>query len=124
MYIRWQSRERSTPAFGRGQSDVHWRAILVENVRVYGKPRQQHIAYVAGFTESAVAIPIQRLYVWDRVTERLDHLGSRISREDRRRIEAALSVKIGKRPTAEQRAKLEEERDKRLASLANRLAKL
>ena len=81
MYIRWQSRERRSPQFGRGKQlhrkwdhkrqradyayarkgtskqDIHWRAILVENERVNGKPTQRHIAYLVGFTESAIAIP-------------------------------------------------------------------
>src|SRR5262245_24497883 len=83
MYVRWQSRKRRKPQFGRhgktirsarrygeriiasastGKQDRHWRAILVENVRVDGKPTQRHVAYLAGFTESALAIPAQQYF--------------------------------------------------------------
>src|SRR5262245_65414217 len=131
MYIRWQSRKRRRPAFGRwgkqlgrgrqwrdriytrkgtSKQDIHWRAILVENTRVKGKPTQRHIAYLAGFTDSAVAIPAQQRFLWDRIAERLDSLGNRISREDRKRIEATLIKKIGKPPTKAQRAKLDRQR--------------
>jgi hypothetical protein len=110
MYLRWQSRKRSTPEFGYGEGDTHWRAILVENTRVDGKPRQQHIAYLAGFTESAVAAPAQQRYLWDRIVERLNQLANRISPEDRRSIEAALIEKIGKPPTKAQREALDRRR--------------
>jgi hypothetical protein len=33
---------------------VHWRAVLVENKRVNGRPKQGHVAYVVGLTESAL----------------------------------------------------------------------
>ena len=57
-------------------------------LRVNGKPVQKHIAYLAGFTESAVAIPAQQWYLWEHIEERLDQLGNQISQHDRRRIEA------------------------------------
>jgi hypothetical protein len=41
MYIRWQTRR-------------HRAIILVENVRVDGRPRQKHVAYLAGFDERRV----------------------------------------------------------------------
>jgi hypothetical protein len=76
MYIRWQSRKRRFPQFGRwgkrvrgerklaytregtSKQDVHWSAILVENVRIDGKPTQRHVAYLAGFTDSASLFPL------------------------------------------------------------------
>jgi hypothetical protein len=128
MYIRWQSRKRRLPQFGRwgkrvrgeqrlaytSKQDVHWSAILVENVRIDGKPTQRHVAYLAGFTDSALVIPAQQRFLWDRIKERLDDLGDRISREDRRRIEITLIEKIGKPPTKAQRAKLDRERKRLL----------
>jgi hypothetical protein len=121
MYVRWQSRKRRVPKFGdygkqlrsgrdyaytrEGsiEQDIHWRAILVESVRVDGKPRQRHIAYLAGFTESAVAIPAQQRFLWDHIKEQLDRLHNRISPEDRKRIEAIMVARIGKPPTKAQR---------------------
>jgi hypothetical protein len=38
------------------EPDVHWAAIIVESVRVDGKPTQRHVAYLGGITESAIAI--------------------------------------------------------------------
>jgi hypothetical protein len=104
MYLRWQSRKRRRAEFGRryGQSDVHWAAVIVENTRVDGKPTQRHVAYLAGFTESAVAIPAQQR------ASILSH---------RNRIKAALSKKIGKPPTKKQREQLD-----RFDRLGNRIS--
>ena len=78
--------------------DIHWRAIIVEPVHVDGKPRQRHIAYLVGFTESAIKIPTQRCFIWDAVSARLDQLGNQIVAADRKRIEAAIAEKVP-RPT-------------------------
>jgi hypothetical protein len=100
MYIRWQSRKRRRPQFGCwGEQDIHWRAILVQNVRIDGRATQQHITYLAGFRESAVAIPAQQRFLWERIEQQLDRVHNRISAEDRKKIEAALIKKIGKPPT-------------------------
>jgi len=124
MYVRWQSRKRQSPAFGgwveivrdakgkpvrnkRGSflrtrkradgsigQDVHWRAILVENLRVDGQPRQRHIAMLASITEAEIGMNVRHRYFWDDVHERLDRLGNRISIDDRRKIEAAVAIKV------------------------------
>ena len=125
MYVVWQSRERLTAAFGPlGKRDRHWRAILVEAVQVPGKTEHRHIAYLVGFTESALAIREQQRFIWDQIRQRLDQLRKRISREDRHRIEAALIEKIGKPPTKAQRAKLDRARKRWLGKLAKSRAKL
>jgi hypothetical protein len=92
---------RSTPAFTRrladgtsGGQDVRWKASLVENVRVNGKPQQHHIAFLGGIAESGMAIVHQRRYFWDKVYERLDRLANRISLEQRRQIEAAIAARV------------------------------
>jgi hypothetical protein len=107
MFIRWQSRQRRRAKFGRSLNDTHWRAVLVESVRVDGKPRQRHIAYLVGFTESAARIAAQRRFLWGRIEKRLKRLGKRISAKDRKAIMVALIKKIGKPPTKAQRAKLD-----------------
>jgi hypothetical protein len=100
MFVRWQSRQRKHATFGSPyRSDTHWRAILVENTRVNGKPTQRHIAYLAGFTESAIEIDAQRCHLWDHISERLDRLSNQITPEDREKIEAAIALKV-QRPTA------------------------
>src|SRR5271154_5364928 len=91
MYVRWQSRKRKHPNFGtwrwandrlcqlyrhdneeEWRQDVAWRAILVENTRVGGKPKQRHIAYLASFTESQVGAESQRIWIWQAISARLD----------------------------------------------------
>jgi hypothetical protein len=117
MFIRWQSRKRRIPKFGRygkqlrsrsgyayerfgkSEQDVHWSAIIIESVRVGGKPRQRHVAYLGGITESAINIGAQRAWFWVNVMQRLDGLANRVSKDDRERIEAAVGKKVP-RPTA------------------------
>jgi hypothetical protein len=112
MFVRWQSRKRRRPAFGgwgerikRGydwaytrpgtsEQDKHWRATVVESVRVNGRPTQLHVAYLGGITESAIEIDAQRAWFWDEVKRRIDRLANRVSVEDRERIEAAVAAKV------------------------------
>jgi hypothetical protein len=121
MFVRWQSRKRQRPIFGRAhkhvwergqyshtvfsdvepprwQQDVAWYAILVEAVRSDGQPRQRHVAYLGSITESALSIVAQRHYFWEEASKRLDALGNRVRREDRGKIEAALAARVP-RPT-------------------------
>ena len=77
-----------------------------------------HIAYLAGFTESAVAIPTQQRFLWERIEKRFKRLlGNRISPKDRKRIEAVLIAKIGKPPTKAQRAALDRKRERLLTGM-------
>jgi hypothetical protein len=101
MYVRWQSRKRRQSRYGdwRHHPDIHWSAILVENTRVDGKPIQRHIAYLAGFTKSAIKIMAQRCHLWDHIDDRLDRLGNQITTDDRTKIEATLAERVP-RPTA------------------------
>jgi hypothetical protein len=113
MYVRWQKHKRRRPQFWRKDgptSDIHWSAVIVENERVKGKPTQKHIAYLAGFTESAVATPTQQAFLWRRIKERLDSLANRVSPEQRKRIEATMTAKIGRPPTKRQRDKINRRR--------------
>jgi hypothetical protein len=96
MFVRWISRARRT---GWEGPDVHHRAILIEAVRIDGKPRQRHIAYLIGFTESRART--HRVNIWDEIAERLDKLGERIT-TDRKKIEAAVAMRLP-RPTAAER---------------------
>ena len=55
MFVRWQSRvraERNDWAL-REVGDITWNAILVESVRVDGKPRQNHVAYLGSLLDEA-----------------------------------------------------------------------
>ena len=121
MNLRWQSRKRGRPESGpygdyikdrrgrkmydergcyhflrgdTGTQDVHWAAIVVESVRIDDQPRQRHVAYLAGITESRAVTVHQRRYFWDEVLDGLDRLGNRMSVEDRKRIETAIGLKV------------------------------
>jgi hypothetical protein len=108
MFVRWQSRSRRHSVFGPwGTADTHWRAILVEAVRVDGKPTQRHIAYLGGVTESALAIPFQQHYFWENVEEVLDRL--QLKPAERNKIVAAVAKKAGPPPTPKQRKQLDRE---------------
>jgi hypothetical protein len=118
MFIRWQSRKRQRRQCGSPRApvdDTHWRAILVECVRVDGKPRQRHVAYIVGFTESAAASLPHRRYIWDRADERLDRLHNRLSSQERKRIEKDLTKKLGRQPSKAERAR----QDHKLAEILN-----
>lgn len=118
MFIRWQTRKRNHANYGNyWRSDVTWFAILVEAIRVDGKPRQKHVAYLGSFTESQLALPSQRVWMWDGMTERLDRLDNRIAREDRKSIEAALAKRLGPRPTKRQREAAQRRSDRVMREL-------
>jgi hypothetical protein len=85
------TRRRADGSVGQ---DARWTAVIVESVRIDGKPRQQHVAWLASITESRIEVDHQRRYYWDAVYERRDQLGNRISIDDRRRIEAAVARKV------------------------------
>jgi hypothetical protein len=95
MFVRWQRRKRRSRAFGLGRgADIHWAAILAESTRIHGRPRQQHIAYLGGITNSAIEIVAQRALFWQEVGQRLDNLANRTSNKDRMRIEEAIAKKV------------------------------
>jgi hypothetical protein len=96
MYVRWQSRSKTTPIYLGYKPDVHWRAILVAAVRVKGEtnPRQQHVAYLGGITERAIENIHQCGYFWSGLLGKLDELGKRISPDDRRAIIASVAKRV------------------------------
>jgi hypothetical protein len=136
MYLRWQSRKRNRPDIGHygdvirdaegyaalrdrrggvlrtcrdtGTQDVRWAAIIVESVRIDGKPRQRHVAYLASTTESRIAVVHQRRYFWDEVLDGLDRLMNRMSIEDRTRVEAAIALKVPRLTREEHEASVKE----------------
>jgi hypothetical protein len=94
MFLRWQKRKRRSRAFGGRGNDTHWAAILAESARVDGEPRQRHIAYLGGITDSAIEVAAQRAFFWQEVTQLLDHLANRVLKDDRAQIEEAIAEKV------------------------------
>jgi hypothetical protein len=94
MFVRWQLyKSQARNRHRRAHNDKHarLRAILVEGVRVDGKPRQKHIAFLG-------SIPIDgnerdREILWCRVTTALDHIG-RLSPQERRKIATAVAQRV------------------------------
>ena len=113
MDVRWKGRKLQQPgnAPRHGEvlgGDVRWTAVVVESVLVDGNPRQRQVALLASITESEIEIVHHRRYFWDAVHERLDQLGNRMSIEDRRRIEAAITHKVPRLSPEEHDASVKE----------------
>jgi hypothetical protein len=89
MFVRWQRRASSTEWVS-----AHWAAILVESVRVEGKPRQRDVAYLGGISEGGLGSVGVRGEFWFRLSKRLDQLANRVSAEDRKRVEIAIAAKV------------------------------
>ena len=113
MDVRWKGRKLQRPVtaprhdevFGQ---DVRWTAVVVESVMVSGNPHQRQVALLASITESDIEIVHHRRYFWDAVHERLDQLGNRLSTDDRRRIEAAITHKVPRLSPEEHDASVKE----------------
>jgi hypothetical protein len=100
MFLRWQHRARLYEGLF-GHTGVRWNAILAESVRVDGRPRQRHVAFLGSFLDRSDFGPRSRVWFWDNVNARLDRLGSRLSPQDRKKVEEAIARKV-KRPTPEE----------------------
>ena len=101
MYVRWQWRyERRRSVERRYWSPPAWGyAILVESVRIDGKPKQRHVAYLGSVHLDQTVH--YRAWWWHRIGAKLDALGNRIPADDRPRIEAALAKEVPKVSTDE-----------------------
>jgi hypothetical protein len=126
MFIRWHSRKRNRPyigpsagpvrvagrivrdkhgiplltrrrADGTVAQDVRWGAVLVESPWIDRRTRQRHIAFLGSITESQIDVARQRRYFWDAIGKKLDKFGKRITPKDRKKIEAAIALKVPRR---------------------------
>jgi hypothetical protein len=112
MFVRWQeyksrAKSRRLRAFRKKHGQHRLRAMLVETVRIDGKPHQRYLAYLG----SVQADRRDRPRFWYDVTRKLDQC--RLSREERNRIKSAIAKKIGgKVPTKAALKKFERRRAK------------
>ena len=107
MFLRWQMR-KSVASRHRESPPVQPVALLVESVRIDGKPRQRHVAYLFSIwrgEEDKLGDRHWQVRWWVEASDRLDELGDRVKPEDRRKIEKALAQKIGRKPTKPEVAK-------------------
>ncbi len=77
MFVRWQQdRSQAVNPWHRDHNDdrARLKTILVESVRVNGKPRQKHIAFLGSTTIDSIGNPSPRF--WYDVTTRLNRLVS------------------------------------------------
>jgi hypothetical protein len=92
MFVRWKKRKRSyyDHTEHRRRDDQHLSAVLVECVRIDGKPRQQIVAYIGSIRRRVIEQGLELDYelFWERVAAKLDRLD--LSRAERRVIEAKL----------------------------------
>ena len=111
MYVKWQRRTRK-----RGGRSPLLTAVLVESRRVDGKPRQNHVAYLASIRERSIGErESAHDRFWANVDVRLDELD--LDAETRANIEARILERVP-RVTAENRAEFEAAE----ASIASALA--
>ena len=102
MFVRWQeyksrAKSRRLRAFRKKHGQHRLRAMLVETVRIDGKPHQRYLAYLGSVQAE------------HDVTRKLDQC--RLSREERNRIKSAIAKKIGgKVPTKAALKKFERRR--------------
>jgi hypothetical protein len=97
MFIRWQSyRSKAQKPWDRERKDRSSRikAILVESVRIDGKPRQRHIAFLGSIGKDVTHRKEFRPCFWADVRYRLDQLGKQVTADDRAKIEAALAKRV------------------------------
>ena len=112
MFVRWQeyksrAKSRRLRVFRKKHGQHRLRAMLVETVRIDGKPHQRYLAYLG----SVQADRRDRPRFWYDVTRKLDQ--RRLSREERNRIKSAIAKKIGgKVPTKAALKKFERRRAK------------
>ena len=108
MFVRWQ-RYRSR-ALNRERSDERARrsAVLIETIRIDGKPRQQHVAFLGSVSIDGS----DRVAFWYGVTLRLNWLGNRLSPEEREQIGSAIAKRVeGRLLTEGELRQFEQQRD-------------
>ena len=101
MFIRWQK----CRSVARWQSPItRFKAVLFEEVRIDGKPRQKHIASIASFEEGKLDQISARSGFWRHARKQLDRIGNKITPADRSKIEAALAQRVPPTTPAEDAA--------------------
>ena len=121
MFVRWQlyRPKAQDPWLRKRNNDrARLKAILVKSVRVNGKPRLQHVAFLAsietGWNRQDTDWEITheanlRGRFWHFARTTLDRLDNQITSDERARIEATLAARV-QPPTAEEYRAIEESR--------------
>jgi hypothetical protein len=98
MHVRWQAyRSQARALIVPGAMPVVERltAVLVESIRVDGKPRQKPIAFVGSIaSDDAIGRTAGKRF-WRDVISKLKRLGHRVAPEEYECIVAAIAAKVG-----------------------------
>jgi hypothetical protein len=129
MFVRWQlyrsqAKPPRWPFRARDDHGGRLRAVLVESVRVDGRPRQKHVAFLGSIVSDKLIDDRAGKRFWRDVTAKLDRLGNRVSPEECERILAAIAAKVGGRPTEAELEQFELEREAFLQSMRASFAAL
>jgi hypothetical protein len=104
MFISWQ-KYRSVALWHRGEPPIkRVKAVLVEAVRIDGKPRQKHVAFIASYQHGTLDQISTGSMFWHDARQRLDQISSQITPHDRSMIEAALAQRVDPTTAAEDAA--------------------
>jgi hypothetical protein len=123
MFVRWQlyqSQAQNLPEWNRRYrlERARLKAILVESVRIDGKPRQRHIAFLG----STCIDGGDRERFWYQVTRRLNKL--RLSPDDRKTIGRAIAKKVkGRLLNRAQLTQYEQERQRKRQRMLQSLSR-
>ena len=121
MFVRWKRRESSykpSSEYGRyiaANRGASIYAVLVESVRVNGKPRQNFVCHLAKVREAELTERYLPFYFWKKVTEKLNSMS--LDESERVKIEQQLAVKI-RRPSDAETVEYWQEYEKCFAELA------
>jgi hypothetical protein len=117
MFVRWQ-KYRSVAKWHQGEPPItRTKAVLVESVRIDGKPRLKHVAFIASYdedyrTRNEVGC---RCTFWRQARDGLKQL--KLTPTQRRQIEALLAKRM-KPPTKREQAASDREYAALMASFA------
>jgi transposase len=125
MHVRWQAyRSQARALIVPGAMPVveRLKAVPVESIRVDGKPRQKHIAFVGSIASGDAIGGTAGKRFWRDVISKLKRLGHRVAPEEYECIVAAVAAKVGGRPTEAELKQFEREREWLMQSLQTSLA--
>jgi hypothetical protein len=93
MFIRWQKRISRSDW---GKPDIAWNAVLLDPIRINGKPRHRYIGCIASIKQSRIDMDdaCLRCWFWDHALEQLHQFSNQVNELDRKRIIAMLSEKV------------------------------
>ena len=93
MFVRWKTHPAT-----ENRSPVHW-AVVVESVRIGGKPKQRVVKYLASIREDHIRLARLRLLFWAKVTKEFETLS--LDSDTKETIERKIEEKVSKPTEAE-----------------------